>query len=99
METARTHRTERDELCRIRIRAGLGRQKVARYCTAQDCRGAPRPMGPPVLSIRWSLKGMGARNGSPVSRQALRTANLGTRKEQGFQARREGLVFPKQGRG
>jgi len=97
MKTARIHRTERDELCRIRIRAGLGRQRAGRCCTAQDCCGAPGPMGQLALSIRRPLKGMGARNGSPVSRQALRTANLGTRKERGFQARREGLVFPRAG--
>src|SRR5467141_1369071 len=99
MEMARTHRTGRDGLCRIRIRAGLARQKAARCCRAQDCRGAPRPMGPPVISIRWPLQEMDARIGSPESRQSLRTVNLETRKERAIQATQEGPVFSRRGQG
>src|SRR5712692_6400365 len=98
METARTHRTERDGLCRIRTRAGLAHQKAARCYKAEDCHGAPHPMGPPVISTRWRLLGTGGRNGSPASKQSLRIVNLETRKERALQARQEGPVFPGQGR-
>src|ERR1700694_2122505 len=99
MEMARTRRTGRDGLCRIRIRAGLARQKAARCCKAQDYRGAPRPMGPLVISTRWLLQGMGARNGSPASRQSLRIVYLEKRKERAIQAIQEGPAFPRRGPG
>src|SRR5712664_1488048 len=99
METAHTRRTERDGLCRIRIRAGLARQKAVRCCTARDCRETPRPMDPPVISIRWLPQGMDARIGSPASRQSLRIANLETRMGRGILAIQEGPAFPQQGRG
>src|SRR5258708_35593445 len=98
MEKARIHRMERDGPCRIQIRAGLARQRAARCCTAEDCRGAPRPMDPRVVSIRWRLQGMDGRNGSTVPRQSLRIANLEKRKERALQATRESQAFPGQGR-
>src|ERR1700682_4907331 len=99
MEMVRTHRTGRDGLCRIRIRAGLARQKAARCCEAQDWRGEPRPMGPLVISIRWLLRGMDARSGSTASRQSLRIVYLEKRKERAIQATQEGPVFQWRGGG
>src|ERR1700687_3753187 len=99
MEMVRTHRTGRDGLCRIRIRAGLARQKGARCCKAQDRHGAPRPMDPLVISIRWLLQGMDARSGSPESRQSLRIVYLEKKKERAIQATQEDPVFPRRGQG
>jgi len=88
-------RTQRDELCRIRIRAGLGRQKAARCCKAQDCHVAP---------LRWVTGAFHstapARNGCPNDRQRrgkLCELRILERKGAGASAN-EKSVFPRQGR-